>query len=100
MSDEPQSAIERAIAYGIDVSLLRASLRLTPTERVRRGEEFARFAWEIREQGRITTSFREWKSADLIEHVFQAIRAAPIVIGEQLHRAHLERERRIGQRRR
>ena len=52
MSEAPLSAIERAIAFGIDVTLLEASLRLTPTERVRRGEAFARFAWEVREQGR------------------------------------------------
>jgi hypothetical protein len=52
MSDEPQSASERVIAFGIDVTLLEASLRLTPTEHVRRGEAFARFAGEVREQGR------------------------------------------------
>jgi hypothetical protein len=38
---------------GIDISLLEASLRLTPTERVRKGEAFARFAWSVREQGRL-----------------------------------------------
>jgi hypothetical protein len=54
MSDESQSAVERAVAYGIDVSLLRSSLGLTPTERVRRGKAFERFAWEIREQGRLS----------------------------------------------
>ena len=51
MSAEPTSAVERAIAIGIDVSLLIASLQLTPTERVRRGEAFARFASSVREQG-------------------------------------------------
>lgn len=53
MDDERQAAIDRARAYGIDISLLEAALRLTPTERVRRGEAFARFAWDVREQGRL-----------------------------------------------
>ncbi len=52
MSEELKSAIERALEYGIDITLLEASLRLTPTERVRKGEAFSRFAWEVREQGR------------------------------------------------
>jgi hypothetical protein len=53
MTDPQPSAVERAIAYGIDISLLIENLRLTPTERVRRGEAFARFAWSVREQGRL-----------------------------------------------
>ncbi len=32
------SAVERAIAFGIDVTLLIENLRLTPTERVLRGQ--------------------------------------------------------------
>jgi len=32
------SAVERAIAFGIDITLLVENLRLTPTERVRRGQ--------------------------------------------------------------
>ncbi len=54
MSDDAAtSAVERARAYGIDISLLVESLSLTPTERVRRGEAFARFVWSLREQGRL-----------------------------------------------
>ena len=34
---EKQTAVqEDAVAYGIDISLIRANLRLTPTERLRR----------------------------------------------------------------
>lgn len=51
-TDDQQAAIDRAIARGIDISLLRSSLKLTPTERVRRGEAFARFALAVQEAGR------------------------------------------------
>jgi hypothetical protein len=61
MADEAPSPIERAIAYGIDVSLLRASLRLTPTERLRRGEAYLLAALALREQGRLA---REKKRRD------------------------------------
>ncbi len=38
--DSPSlSAVERAIAFGIDVTLLIENLRLTPTERVKRGQQ-------------------------------------------------------------
>ena len=70
MSEESPSAIERAIAYGIDISLLEARLRLTPTERVRLGEAFSRFAWEVREQGRLA---REQKT----QHVSDPVRDHP-----------------------
>jgi hypothetical protein len=70
MSDEPKSAIERAIEYGIDITLLEASLRLTPTERVRKGEAFSRFAWEVREQGRRHREKQE-------EHGSNAVRDDP-----------------------
>lgn len=32
------SAVERALAFGIDITLLIENLRYTPTERLRRGE--------------------------------------------------------------
>ena len=32
------SAVERAIAFGVDITLLIENLRLTPTERVLRGQ--------------------------------------------------------------
>lgn len=50
MNSAPTTAVERAQALGIDISLLIENLRLSPTERVRRGEAFARFALSIREQ--------------------------------------------------
>ena len=61
MSDHEQSAVERAEAYGIDVTLLMASLRLTPIERVRRAEAFINIAISIREQG------RKWREAQAAE---------------------------------
>jgi hypothetical protein len=70
MTDAPQSAIEHAIAFGIDVTLLEASLRLTPTERVRRGEAYAQAALALREQGRLA---REKKLPDAAD----AVRNAP-----------------------
>ena len=39
-SSPTPSAIERAIAFGVDITLLIENLRLTPTERLRRGEQF------------------------------------------------------------
>jgi len=35
-SSEPPDAIREAVEYGIDISLLRANLALTPAERLRR----------------------------------------------------------------
>jgi len=35
----PVSAVERAIAFGVDVTLLIENLRLTPTERVERAQQ-------------------------------------------------------------
>ncbi len=66
MSEAPKSAIERAIEYGIDITLLEANLRLTPTERVRKGEAFARFAWEVREQGRLHREKQEGHASDTV----------------------------------
>lgn len=37
-SEATTSAVERAIAFGVDITLLVENLRLTPTERLRRGE--------------------------------------------------------------
>ena len=37
-SEQTTSAVERAIAFGVDITLLIENLRLTPTERLRRGE--------------------------------------------------------------
>jgi hypothetical protein len=66
MTDEPQSAPERARAFGIDVSLLEANLKLTPTERVRKGEAFARFAWSVREQAERARAEQERHDGDRV----------------------------------
>jgi hypothetical protein len=45
MTSEPlQSdiALQQAIAFGVDITLLIETLRLTPTERLRRGEQMLR----------------------------------------------------------
>ena len=52
MISAPITTIERAQALGIDTTLLIENLRLSPAERVRRGEAFARFALSVREQAR------------------------------------------------
>ena len=62
---EPQtSAVQRAMTYGLDVTLRMESLRYSPTERLRRGEVFARFAWSIREQGRLSRERQEQEAAN------------------------------------
>ena len=38
-TSETSSAIERAIAFGVDITLLIENLRLTPTERVQRAQQ-------------------------------------------------------------
>jgi hypothetical protein len=47
-----QSAIERAKAYGIDVTLLESRLRLSVSERLRDLEVLARFAEDVRTAGK------------------------------------------------
>jgi len=64
MSEPLTSAVERVIAYGIDVPLRMESLRYSPTERLRRVEVFARFAWSIREQGRLRRERQEQEAAN------------------------------------
>ncbi|MEJ5250269.1 MAG: hypothetical protein HPY54_03945 [Chthonomonadetes bacterium] len=48
---EPDPVIE-AYKQGIDRSLLRANLRLSPAERLRRLEELLQFAQKLREAGK------------------------------------------------
>lgn len=48
---EPDPVIE-AYKQGIDRSLLRANLRLSPAERLRRMEELLQFAQKLREAGK------------------------------------------------
>lgn len=35
----PASAVERAIAFGVDITLLVKNLRLTPTERIQQAQQ-------------------------------------------------------------
>ncbi len=37
--EKPEAIHEEAVAYGIDISLIRSNLRLTPTERLRRHDK-------------------------------------------------------------
>lgn len=46
-----RDAIQRAIEYGIDVTLLYESLSLTPTERMERHKEFLKEIAELRRAG-------------------------------------------------
>ncbi|MGQ9487784.1 MAG: hypothetical protein ACUVTY_07240 [Armatimonadota bacterium] len=48
---EPDPVVE-AYKQGIDRSLLRANLRLSPAERLRRLEELLQFAQQLREAGK------------------------------------------------
>ncbi len=64
MSNQPTTAVERAEALGIDIGLLIENLRLTPTERLRRGEAFARFALSLREQARQSREREAERAAD------------------------------------
>ena len=64
MSEPQTSAVQRAVAYGIDLTLRMESLRYSPTERLRRGEVFARIAWSIREQGRLRRERQEQEAAN------------------------------------
>lgn len=49
--DEAGEALKRAETFGIDVSLLRENLTLTPTERLRRHEQALELAEALRRAG-------------------------------------------------
>ena len=49
MSEQVKSAIERAKEYGIDVTLLEGSLRMTLSERMQRFLDFAEFVDELQQ---------------------------------------------------
>jgi len=49
-SPPAESAVARAIAFGVDITLLIENLRLTPTERLRRGEEFLKSVIAFKEE--------------------------------------------------
>ena len=48
-----KGAIERAIEFGIDISLLEQNLKLTPTERIERLESYVIFLEEVRRAGKM-----------------------------------------------
>jgi hypothetical protein len=45
--EAPEDAITRAIAYGIDISLLEANLRLTPRQRMEQHDAAVQFVMEL-----------------------------------------------------
>lgn len=53
------SAVERAIAFGVDITLLIENLRLTPTERLRRGEKILASVVAFQEEVRRARQLRK-----------------------------------------
>ena len=51
MTNSQENAVERAVSYGIDVSILDANLRLTPTERLIAHQRALETALALREAG-------------------------------------------------
>ena len=47
---QSDSAVARAIAFGTDITLLIENLRYSPTERLRRGEEFLKSVIAFKEE--------------------------------------------------
>ncbi len=45
-----KTAIERAIEFGVDITLLQQNLKLTPTERLQQAQAFLNTVADIREQ--------------------------------------------------
>ena len=50
---EESDAIQRAIEYGVDISLLKENLRRTPAERIERLERVLEFMQEVRRAGQV-----------------------------------------------
>ena len=51
MTNAQEDAVAKAVAYGIDVSILDANLRLTPTERLVAHQRALETALAVREAG-------------------------------------------------
>lgn len=51
MNTKPKDAIQEAIEYGIDVTLLYERIPLTPTERIERHQQVLEFVEELRRAG-------------------------------------------------
>lgn len=49
-STAPKSAVDRAVEFGIDISLLIENLRLTPTERLLRAQQALESILALREE--------------------------------------------------
>lgn len=60
--EETPSAVERAIEFGIDVSLLIANLRLTPTERIQRAQRFLESVIALQAEARVWRERQEQKA--------------------------------------
>lgn len=48
-TDDGRTAVERAVAYGIDISLLDDNLRLTPSERMDRNDAAIKLAHSLKQ---------------------------------------------------
>jgi len=46
-----KSAVDRAIEFGVDITLLEQNLKLTPTERIEQLERYVVFLEEVRRAG-------------------------------------------------
>lgn len=51
LKDKSKNAIQKAIDYGIDITLLYGSLSRTPTERIDKNQKMLEFAEELRKAG-------------------------------------------------
>lgn len=49
-SNPPKTAVERAVEFGIDISLLIENLKLTPTERLRKAQQALESILALREE--------------------------------------------------
>lgn len=58
-TSQPTSAVERAIEFGIDITLLIENLRLTPTERVRRAQQMLDSVVALQAEVKV---WREWQA--------------------------------------
>lgn len=56
MKDVRKTAVQEAIEYGIDLSLVHENLKLSPTERLRKLESFSRFYDVLRKAGSLRRS--------------------------------------------
>ncbi len=72
MSEREKSAIERAKEYGIDITLLESSLRLTIDQRLQRLQDWVVFAEELKKARK--TLYPELAEHDSIRRVAEGPR--------------------------